>query len=76
MLGPPGAGKSTLCCAYYKTLFDVENQFFEVSTSLLSFTKGIWILKESERMKIMGNIDRDILDVEGFQLMKLKVGNI
>lgn len=72
VLGPPGAGKSTLCCAYYKTLFDVENQFFEVSTSLLSFTKGIWILKESERMKIMGNIDRDILDVEGFQIDEIK----
>ena len=72
VLGPPGAGKSTLCCAYYKTLFNVENQFFEISTSLLSFTKGIWILKESERMKIMGNIDRDILDVEGFQIDEIK----
>lgn len=38
VLGPPGAGKSTLCCAYYKTLFNVENQFFEVSTSILLFT--------------------------------------
>lgn len=69
VLGPPGAGKSTLCCAYYKTLFNIENQFFEVSTSLLSFTIRYM---DSERMKIM----RDILDVEGFQLMKLKVGNI
>ena len=43
-----------------------------MSTSNVSFTKGIWILKESERRKIKGNIDRDILDVEGFQVDDIK----
>ena len=72
ILGPPGAGKSSLCCAYYKFLFSFDNKHFEMSTSGVSFTKGIWILKESERRKIKGNIDRDILDVEGFQVDDIK----
>lgn len=72
VLGPPGAGKSSLCCAYYKFLFSFDNKHFEMSTSGVSFTKGIWILKESERRKIKGNIDRDILDVEGFQVDDIK----
>ena len=69
VLGPPGDGKSTLCCAYYITLFNIENQFFEVSTSILLFTIRYM---DSERMKIMRNIDRDILDVEGFQIDEIK----
>ena len=72
VLGPPGAGKSSLCCAYYKFLFSFDNKHFEMSTSKETFTKGIWILKESERRKIKGNIDRDILDVEGFQVDDIK----
>lgn len=39
-----------------------------MSSSTSSYTKGIWMLKEEERMKIPQNIDRDILDVEGFQV--------
>ena len=39
-----------------------------MSSSTSSYTKGIWMLKEEERMKIPQNIDRDILDVEGFQI--------
>ena len=50
----------------------MKNDFFEMSTSDVSFTKGIWVLKESERMKIKENIDRDILDVEGFQVDEIK----
>ena len=50
----------------------MENNYFEISSSPLSFTKGIWILKEEERMKIKGNIDRDILDCEGFQIDKIE----
>lgn len=72
VLGPPGAGKSSLCCAYYKFLFSFDNKHFEMSTSGVSFTKGIWILKESERRKIKANIDRDIIDVEGFQVDDIK----
>jgi hypothetical protein len=72
VLGPPGAGKSSLCCAYYKIKFNMDNSYFQISSSGLSFTKGIWILKEEERMKIKENIDRDILDVEGFQVDEIK----
>ena len=72
VLGPPGAGKSSLCCAYYKIKYNMNNDYFEMSSSNVSFTKGIWVLKESERMKIKENIDRDILDVEGFQVDEIK----
>ena len=72
VLGPPGAGKSSLCCAYYKIKYNMDNTYFEMSASGVSFTKGIWILKEEERMKIKENIDRDILDVEGFQVDDIK----
>ena len=72
VLGPPGAGKSSLCCAYYKIKYNMDNAYFQMSSSGLSFTKGIWILKEEERMKIKENIDRDILDVEGFQVDDIK----
>ena len=72
VLGPPGAGKSTLCCAYYLINYNMNEEYFQMSSSSTSFTKGIWILKESERMKIKENIDRDILDVEGFQVDEIK----
>ena len=72
VLGPPGAGKSSLCNAYYKIKYDTDKLFFEMSTSASSHTKGIWILKEEERMKIEKNIDKDILDVEGFQIDDIK----
>ena len=72
VLGPPGAGKSSLCNAYYKIRFGMNIEYFEMSNSPVSFTKGIWILKEEERMKIKENIDRDILDVEGFQVDDIK----
>ena len=65
VLGPPGAGKSSFCNAYYKIRFNTNKMFFEMSSSTSSYTKGIWMLKEEERMKIPQNIDRDILDVEG-----------
>ena len=68
VLGPPGAGKSSFCNAYYKIRFNTNKMFFEMSSSTSSYTKGIWMLKEEERMKIPQNIDRDILDVEGFQV--------
>lgn len=76
VLGPPGAGKSSLCCAYYKIKYNMDNAYFQMSSSGLSFTKGIWILKEEERMNIKENIDKDILDVEGFQVDDIKVGNM
>lgn len=72
VLGPPGAGKSSLCCAYYKIRYGMNNEYFQISSSGLSFTKGIWILKEEQRMQIKEDIDRDILDVEGFQVDEIK----
>ena len=30
----------------------MDNDYFEQSSRYISFTKGIWLLKESERMKI------------------------
>ena len=72
VLGPPGAGKSSICCAYYKTQYNMNNNYFKISSSNVSFTKGIWMLKESERMNIKGNIERDILDCEGFQVDEIK----
>ena len=72
VLGPPGSGKSSLCCAYYKFIYELENQYFENSTNGLSFRKGIWRLKESERKKTRKNIAKDILMVEGFQVDDIK----
>lgn len=72
VLGPPGAGKSSICCAYYLINYNMNEMYFEMSSSGVSFTKGIWVLKESERMKIKENIDRDIFDVEGFQVDDIK----
>ena len=72
VLGPPGSGKSSLCCAYYKFIYELENQYFENPTNGLSFTKGIWRLKESERKKTRKNIAKDILLVEGFQVDDIK----
>ena len=72
VLGTPGAGKSSICCAYDKTQYNMDNNYFKISSNNLSFTKGIWMLKESERMNIKGNIGRDILDCEGFQVDEIK----
>ena len=37
----------------------------------MSFRKGLWILKQTERQNIKQNIDKDIIDVEGFQVDEL-----
>ena len=39
-----------------------------ISNSTLSFTKGLWILKQRERKNIRQNIFKEIIDVEGFQV--------
>ena len=69
-IGPSGAGKSAFASNYYKYLFHVKNDYFEVSKSKLSFTKGIWMISEEERGKIQEYINNDILDVEGFECDK------
>ena len=67
-IGRPGQGKSSLCSAYYKIFYGIEKEIFSISNSTLSFTKGLWILKESIRQSIEQNIIKDIIDVEGFQV--------
>ena len=66
-LGPPGSGKSTFCSNYYKKIYRVKNDYFESSDEDQSFTKGIWVVSDSERRKIPIMIKKDLLDVEGFQ---------
>ena len=67
-IGPPGAGKSTFCSNYYKTLYKVKNNYFESSEQDLTFTKGIWMITDCERRKIPIMIKKDLIDVEGFQV--------
>ena len=67
-IGRPGQGKSSLCSAYYKIFYGIDKEIFSISNSTLSFTKGLWILKESIRQTIKQNIIKDIIDVEGFQV--------
>ena len=71
-IGKPGQGKSSLCSAYYKIFYGIEKEIFSISNSTLSFTKGLWILKESIRQTIEKNIIKDIIDVEGFQVDDFK----
>ena len=67
-LGEPGTGKSTFGNNYYKMLYKVKNNYFESSDNYESVTKGIWIISNEERRKIPKYINRDFLDVEGFQI--------
>ena len=67
-IGKPRQGKSSLCSAYYKIFYGIDKEIFSISNSSLSFTKGLWILKESIRQTIEKNIIKDIIDVEGFQV--------
>jgi hypothetical protein len=67
-IGPPSAGKSSLCNAFYNTLYGINKELFYISNSALSFTKALWILKEREKQNIKQNIDKDIIDIEGFQV--------
>jgi len=66
-IGAISSGKSTFSSNYYKKLFNVRNDYFEISNQSTSFTKGIWMISDQERRKIPNYIFKDILDVEGFQ---------
>ena len=50
-LGNPGSGKSSFSSNYYKELYYVKNDYFEISKQSLSFTKGIWMISDEERKK-------------------------
>ena len=67
-LGQSGEGKSTFGSNYYKTLYKVKNDYFESSDGFETFTKGIWMISDEERIKIPKCIYKDFLDVEGFQV--------
>ena len=67
-IGPPRAGESSLCNAFYKTLYGINKELFYISNSFWSFNKGMWILKEREKQNIKQNIFKDIIDVKGFQV--------
>lgn len=74
-LGNTGSGKSTFSSYYYKYLYHVKNNYFEISEQSTSFTKGIWMISDEERNKIPYYLLKDILDVEGFQVDESKSWN-
>lgn len=71
-IGPPGSGKSTFGSNYYKKIYNLKNNYFEISEGNQTHTKGIWIISDEERRKItnylLKDTHKDILDVEGFQV--------
>ena len=39
VLGPPGAGKSSLCCAYYKIRYGMNNEYFKFHQAVYHLQK-------------------------------------
>jgi GTPase SAR1 family protein len=68
VVGPPGAGKSTLCNTLYHIAFGSEDSFFEPSASPTSYTKGLWLLSNSARKNLPKDITWECVDMEGFQV--------
>ena len=66
LIGPSGTGKSTFCSYYYQKRYNLEEGIFKPSDSSDSDTKGIWLLSPKVKRKIKANIERELLDVEGF----------
>lgn len=66
IIGPSGTGKSTFCSYYYQKRYNLEQGIFKPSVSSDSDTKGIWLLSPTVKHKIEANIERELLDVEGF----------
>ena len=56
LIGRPGHGISSLCSAFYKTIYGLDKEIFTISNSYLSFTKGLWVIKERERKAIQQKI--------------------
>ena len=71
-LGGPGSGKSTFASNYYKLLYRVKNDYFNSSNSEISVTKEIWMITEKERGKIPSYINKDMLDVKGYESDDIK----
>ena len=70
IIGPSGTGKSTFCSYYYQKRYNLEPGIFKPSDSSDSDTKGIWLLSPTVKHKIEANIERELLDVEGFDAGK------
>ena len=49
-------------------IYKVKNDYFDS----LSFIKGIWIINDIERQKIIIMLKRNLLDVKGFQVYDAK----
>eukprot|EP00484_Ammonia_sp_Unknown_P029231 CAMPEP_0197025524 /NCGR_PEP_ID=MMETSP1384-20130603/5829_1 /TAXON_ID=29189 /ORGANISM="Ammonia sp." /LENGTH=563 /DNA_ID=CAMNT_0042454061 /DNA_START=37 /DNA_END=1725 /DNA_ORIENTATION=+ len=66
LVGPPGAGKSTLSTAIYNAQRGDRRDYFEVSgKSIESFTRGIWSLNERTKVSQSAKDRVDLLDLEG-----------
>eukprot|EP01083_Nonionella_stella_P293237 997202_1 len=68
LVGRPGVGKSTLASSVYNQMRGDKHEYFKISASQESFTKGIWSLKENVKVSKLAYDDRygiDILDLEG-----------
>ena len=71
-LGGPGSGKSAFASNYYKLLYRVKNDYFNSSDSEITYTKEIWMITEKERGKIKNYINKDMLDVKGYESDDIK----
>lgn len=68
VVGPPGAGKSTLCNTLYHIAFGAQQTFFEPSANPTSFTKGLWLLSHAARKMLPVDVRWEVVDMEGFQV--------
>jgi len=65
-IGPPGAGKSTVCTVAYSIQRKEQLPYFERSDSQFSFTHGLWCLRDSVKQDLRAKYDKlDFLDAEG-----------
>ena len=68
-MGPPGAGKSSMCNTVVYCQQDKTEQklFFEPSNHFETFTKGLWMLSRETKRQFQKDSDWEVLDMEGFQ---------
>lgn len=69
LMGPPGAGKSTLSntFVYCQQSKPERMLFFQPNDGYESFTKGVWMLSKETKRKLTYDSDWELLDMEGFQ---------
>lgn len=67
LIGPPGAGKSSLCNTMtYCQLNEMPIPLlFEPSDADESFTKGLWMLSKEVKSVFPIGLDWEVLDMEG-----------